>query len=100
MLFNILFFNQSIGGSKRKSKVTFNKFDLTIYFNNNVGLIICDKKKVGLRGVFLQGHKQVVSWIDEWIDMTLDDIRAYEDETKRIMDEVSTFIIFFIISYF
>jgi len=46
-------------------------------------------QQVGLRGIFLQGHKQVVSWIDEWIDMSIEDIRKYEDATKQIMDEIT-----------
>jgi hypothetical protein len=38
--------------------------------------------------VFLQGHKQVVSWIDEWMNMSIDDIRQYEEQTKEIMEEI------------
>jgi len=40
-----------------------------------------------VRDVMLLGHKQAFCWIDEWFDMSMDDIRKYEDETKLILDK-------------
>ena len=31
-----------------------------------------------LHEILLLAHKQAVAWIDEWIDMSIDDVRAYE----------------------
>ncbi|XP_035516347.1 cytoplasmic phosphatidylinositol transfer protein 1-like isoform X2 [Morone saxatilis] len=31
-----------------------------------------------VRDVLLLGHRQAFAWVDEWIDMTLDDVRDYE----------------------
>uniref|UniRef100_A0A8B9JTC0 Cytoplasmic phosphatidylinositol transfer protein 1 n=1 Tax=Astyanax mexicanus TaxID=7994 RepID=A0A8B9JTC0_ASTMX len=31
-----------------------------------------------VRDVLLLGHRQAFAWVDEWIDMTLDDVREYE----------------------
>uniref|UniRef100_H2RLN9 Cytoplasmic phosphatidylinositol transfer protein 1 n=1 Tax=Takifugu rubripes TaxID=31033 RepID=H2RLN9_TAKRU len=31
-----------------------------------------------IRDVLLLGHRQAFAWVDEWIDMTLDDVRDYE----------------------
>uniref|UniRef100_A0A665V210 Cytoplasmic phosphatidylinositol transfer protein 1 n=1 Tax=Echeneis naucrates TaxID=173247 RepID=A0A665V210_ECHNA len=31
-----------------------------------------------VRDVLLLGHRQAFAWVDEWIDMTLDDVRHYE----------------------
>lgn len=39
-------------------------------------------KKVALRDVFLNGHRQVVCWMDEWFGKTMDDMRKLEEETK------------------
>jgi hypothetical protein len=33
------------------------------------------------------GHRQVFCWIDQWFEMSMEDIRAYEVETKRIIEE-------------
>jgi hypothetical protein len=44
--------------------------------------------KVGLRDVFLLGHRQAFCWIDEWFGMTMDDIRKLEDETKAELDKL------------
>ncbi|KAJ8318896.1 hypothetical protein KUTeg_003987 [Tegillarca granosa] len=34
-----------------------------------------------VREVLLLGHRQAFAWIDEWIDMTKEDVRAYENKT-------------------
>ncbi|KAK3601807.1 hypothetical protein CHS0354_041723 [Potamilus streckersoni] len=44
-----------------------------------------------VRDVLLLGHRQAFAWIDEWIDMTLDDIRMYENKmheatNKKVID--------------
>lgn len=39
-----------------------------------------------IREILLLGHRQAFTWIDEWFNMTLDDVRAYE---KRIQDETN-----------
>lgn len=40
-----------------------------------------------IRDVLLLGHRQAFTWIDEWIDMSMDDVREYErylhEETNR-----------------
>ncbi|KAA8595037.1 hypothetical protein FQN60_012172 [Etheostoma spectabile] len=33
-----------------------------------------------VRDVLLLGHRQAFAWVDEWIDMTLDDVRDYESQ--------------------
>ncbi|MBN3314282.1 PITC1 protein, partial [Atractosteus spatula] len=33
-----------------------------------------------VRDVLLLGHRQAFAWVDEWIDMTLDDVREYEKQ--------------------
>ncbi|KAG5278871.1 hypothetical protein AALO_G00103640 [Alosa alosa] len=33
-----------------------------------------------IRDVLLLGHRQAFAWVDEWIDMTLDDVRDYEKQ--------------------
>jgi len=45
-------------------------------------------QKAMVRDVLLLGHKQAFTWIDEWFDLDLDDIRDYEDETKLLLDRV------------
>jgi len=45
-------------------------------------------QKSMVRDVILLGHKQAFAWIDEWLEMTMDDIRKYEDETKIILDKL------------
>jgi len=37
--------------------------------------------------LFLNFHRQVFCWMDKWHGMTMDDIRALEDKTKRELDE-------------
>jgi len=39
-----------------------------------------------IRDVLLLGHRQAFTWVDEWINMTLDDVREYE---KRIQEETN-----------
>lgn len=40
----------------------------------------------GIRSPFLEYHRKIFCWIDEWINMTVDDIREMEAETKRITE--------------
>jgi len=37
--------------------------------------------------VLLTFHRQVVCWLDKWYGMTVEDIRALEDETKKKLDD-------------
>lgn len=43
-----------------------------------------------IRDVLLLGHRQAFAWIDEWIDMSMDDVREYErclqEETNRKLE--------------
>jgi Phosphatidylinositol transfer protein len=41
----------------------------------------------GLRSPFLQYHRKIFCWIDQWYGMTIDDIRAMESDTARITKE-------------
>ncbi|VEN52705.1 unnamed protein product [Callosobruchus maculatus] len=36
-----------------------------------------------IREVLLLGHRQAFVWIDEWIDMTLEDVRVYESSLQQ-----------------
>lgn len=36
-----------------------------------------------IREVLLLGHRQAFAWIDEWIDMTLEDVRNYESKLQQ-----------------
>ncbi|KAK5928888.1 hypothetical protein CgunFtcFv8_010169 [Champsocephalus gunnari] len=38
--------------------------------------------------VFTHFHRQLFCWIDKWIDLSIDDIRRIEDETKAQLDEM------------
>lgn len=38
----------------------------------------------GIRNPFLLYHRKLFCWIDEYIGLSIDDIRAYEEETMRI----------------
>ncbi|XP_070761480.1 phosphatidylinositol transfer protein alpha isoform-like [Enoplosus armatus] len=38
--------------------------------------------------LFTQFHRQLFCWIDKWIDLSMDDIRRMEDETKKELDEM------------
>lgn len=31
-----------------------------------------------IRDILLLGHRQAFTWIDHWLDMTIDDVREYE----------------------
>jgi len=37
--------------------------------------------------IFTNFHRQVFCWMDKWHGMTMDDIRALEEETKKKLDE-------------
>lgn len=37
--------------------------------------------------LFLNFHRQVFCWIDRWHGLTMQDIRAIESETQRLLDE-------------
>lgn len=41
----------------------------------------------GIRAPFLKYHRKLFCWIDEWFGLTIDDIRAMEEETARITRE-------------
>jgi len=43
--------------------------------------------KMALRDVFLLGHRQIVCWLDEWWDLSMDDIRKFENETKEALSK-------------
>ena len=36
----------------------------------------------GMRRVMLRAHRQVWAWQDEWVGLTIDDIRKLEKETQ------------------
>ncbi|XP_033934677.1 phosphatidylinositol transfer protein alpha isoform-like [Pseudochaenichthys georgianus] len=38
--------------------------------------------------VFTHFHRQLFCWIDKWIDLSIDDIRRIEDETKAQLEEM------------
>jgi len=44
--------------------------------------------KVALRDVFLNGHRQAVSWMDEWYGKTMEDMIKLEEETKLELDKL------------
>lgn len=36
------------------------------------------------------GHRQAFAWVDDWVEMTIDDVRAYEEEMhSKTNDKVS-----------
>ncbi|XP_061778850.2 cytoplasmic phosphatidylinositol transfer protein 1-like [Nerophis lumbriciformis] len=39
-----------------------------------------------IRDILLLGHRQAFAWVDEWIDMSLDDVRDYE---KKMHEETN-----------
>lgn len=41
----------------------------------------------GIRNPFLKYNRKLFCWIDEWFGLTIDDIRAMEEETARITKE-------------
>lgn len=38
--------------------------------------------------IFTHFHRQLFCWIDKWIDLSMDDIRRMEEETKKELDEM------------
>ncbi|XP_064127584.1 phosphatidylinositol transfer protein alpha isoform isoform X2 [Loxodonta africana] len=38
--------------------------------------------------LFTNFHRQLFCWLDKWVDLTMDDIRRMEEETKRQLDEM------------
>lgn len=36
-----------------------------------------------IRDVLLLGHRQAFTWIDEWIDMSMDDVRKFEQRLQK-----------------
>lgn len=63
-------------------------------------LVTCEFKWFGLqtrvesfiqkaeRRLFTNFHRQVFCWIDRWYGLTMEDIRAIEDNTKEELDRV------------
>ncbi len=63
-------------------------------------LVTCEFKWFGLqsrvestiqkaeRRLFTNFHRQVFCWIDRWHGLTMEDIRALEDVTKKELDKV------------
>lgn len=45
-----------------------------------------------IRDVLLLGHRQAFAWIDEWIDMTMEEVREFERATQEATNEkIGTF---------
>uniref|UniRef100_A0A3Q4GBI7 Cytoplasmic phosphatidylinositol transfer protein 1 n=2 Tax=Pseudocrenilabrinae TaxID=318546 RepID=A0A3Q4GBI7_NEOBR len=45
-----------------------------------------------IRDVLLLGHRQAFAWVDEWIDMTMDEVREYERATQEATNlKIGTF---------
>ncbi|KAM8904367.1 phosphatidylinositol transfer protein beta isoform-like [Spinachia spinachia] len=40
------------------------------------------------RRLFTHFHRQLFCWIDRWFDLSMDDIRRMEDDTKKELDEM------------
>lgn len=71
-------------------------------------LVTCEFKWFGLqtrvenfiqkseRRLFTNFHRQVFCWMDRWHGLTMEDIRALEDNTKEELDRVFFFFFFFI----
>ena len=38
--------------------------------------------------LFTNFHRQLFCWIDKWIELTMEDIRRMEDDTRKELDEV------------
>jgi len=70
-------------------------------------LVTCEFKWFGLqtriegfiqkaeRRLFTNFHRQVFCWIDGWYGLTMEDIRAIEDNTKEELDRVRRISLFF-----
>lgn len=68
-------------------------------------LVTCEFKWFGLqtrvesfiqkaeRRLFTNFHRQVFCWIDRWYGLTMEDIRALEDNTKEELDRVREFFL-------
>jgi len=62
-------------------------------------LVICDFKWFGLqsqiektimkqeRRIFTNFHRMAFCWMDNWFQLSMEDIRAIEDKTKKELDE-------------
>ncbi|KAM4047262.1 phosphatidylinositol transfer protein alpha isoform [Anomaloglossus baeobatrachus] len=40
------------------------------------------------RRLFTNFHRQLFCWLDRWVELTMEDIRRMEDETKKELDEM------------
>jgi len=40
-----------------------------------------------MRDILLLGHRQAVAWIDDWYDMTISDVREYEEKMQKETNE-------------
>ncbi|PRP88813.1 hypothetical protein PROFUN_00281 [Planoprotostelium fungivorum] len=45
-------------------------------------------QKTMVRDIILLGHRQAFCWMDEWFGMSMEDLRAYEQETKIYLDKI------------
>lgn len=55
-----------------------------LYLSHTLALSIQIEKRI-----FTHFHRQLFCWIDKWIDLSMDDIRRMEEETKKELDEVT-----------
>lgn len=42
----------------------------------------------GERSLFLESHKQCIYWLDEWCDLTFEDVKQLEVETDAALNQV------------
>lgn len=49
------------------------------------GVVLMPGASAGLRRVMLRAHRQAWCWQDEWIELSMADIRALEEETARML---------------
>ncbi|XP_078274297.1 cytoplasmic phosphatidylinositol transfer protein 1-like [Rhinoraja longicauda] len=40
-----------------------------------------------IRDILLIGHRQAFAWVDEWCDMTMDEVREYEKQSQEATNE-------------
>ncbi|MGH0120476.1 UNVERIFIED_CONTAM: hypothetical protein FKN15_066363 [Acipenser sinensis] len=40
-----------------------------------------------MRDILLIGHRQAFAWVDEWYNMTMDEVRKYERDTQKATNE-------------
>eukprot|EP01118_Nematostelium_gracile_P008741 TRINITY_DN289_c0_g1_i1.p1 TRINITY_DN289_c0_g1~~TRINITY_DN289_c0_g1_i1.p1 ORF type:complete len:292 (-),score=74.15 TRINITY_DN289_c0_g1_i1:39-914(-) len=45
-------------------------------------------QKSMMKDVLTLGHKQAFCWMDEWVDLTMEDIRKFEEETKELLNKI------------